>query len=186
MPSCLGNKCMSCSPEWGPGVPRLWPAKPSWALTADSSRMILSLISHPQYYRVFDSILHYCGHIRVWKRFCWSGKFADRRSDCCNIPLCRPLACFIPCGAVFYRLWATRAVWETVRFNPNLMASFGTCLLLIFCHQVLPFRAGSSPLYFTEGSLETRFSSFLPVPHRSDNFLCKLTVLNVSPLVAFS
>lgn len=81
----------------------------------------LSLISHPQYYRVFDSILYYCGHVRVWKQFCWSYKFADHRSDRCNIPLCWPLSYFVPCGAVFDRLWATRAVWETVRFTHNLI-----------------------------------------------------------------
>lgn len=126
-----------------------------------SNKMILSLRSHPQYCRVFDSILYYRGHTKVWKGLCWSKKFADPCSVHCSVPLCRPLSWCLPCVAVSDRPCATKTVRETARFSSNLMSSFGPCPLLVFCHQVLPFRAGSSPLYFTVKSWDPSFPSFL-------------------------
>lgn len=120
-----------------------------------NNRMILSLKSHPKYCRAFDSILHYREHMKVCKGLCWSKKFADPSSACCSIPLCRPLSWCLPNGAISERPYATKTVWEIVRFSSNLMSSFGPCPLLMFCHQVLPFRAGSSPLHFTEWNPET-------------------------------
>lgn len=84
-------------------------AKPRWALTAESSRTIPGLQSHPQYRRDSDSIFHCRAHMRVWKQTCWSIKIADWCSDGSSIPFYRPLSWSVPMGICLTgsELWQT-------------------------------------------------------------------------------
>lgn len=158
-------------------------AKPLWALTAEGSRTILGLQSHPHYYRDFDSISHCCADIRVWRQTCWSTKTADQCSDG-SIPQ-TPFWVHSLWGFIWQALSCEGHVANWPRFIPNSMDSvplegpaahfqFPGCLSeLATCHCNLQRE-------FSKGSCFL----FLLGPNGFDNFLCKFPMINTSPLVA--